>query len=56
MTVSIAPPATAPPGAAPESRRERRRKERLAARDSEIPVELYGLPRGTVAPQGPRKD
>ena len=40
MTVSVAPPA---------SRRQRRRLERLAARDSEIPVELYGLPRGTVA-------
>jgi multiple sugar transport system permease protein len=49
MTVTTAPP---PPGstsaAPPESRRQRRRRERLAARDSEIPVELYGLPRGTV--------
>jgi multiple sugar transport system permease protein len=48
MTVATAPPrpeAAAPP---PESRRQRRRQERLAARDSEIPVELYGLPRGTV--------
>ena len=47
MTVATAPPrpeAAAPP----ESRRQRRRQERLAARDSEIPVELYGLPRGTV--------
>jgi multiple sugar transport system permease protein len=48
MTVSIAPPAPAAPPAPPESRRQRRRRERLAARDSEIPVELYGLPRGTV--------
>jgi multiple sugar transport system permease protein len=48
MTAVTAPPrpeAAAPP---PESRRQRRRQERLAARDSEIPVELYGLPRGTV--------
>jgi multiple sugar transport system permease protein len=49
MTVTTAPPpsgaATVPP---PESRRQRRRRERLEARDSEIPVELYGLPRGTV--------
>ena len=48
MTVSIAPPAPAAPPAPPESRRQRRRRERLAARDSEIPVELYGLPRGTI--------
>ncbi|MGH3278818.1 MAG: carbohydrate ABC transporter permease [Trebonia sp.] len=31
-----------------ESRRERRRRERLAARDAEIPIRLYGLRRGTV--------
>ena len=48
MTVSIAPPPPAAPQAPPESRRQRRRRERLVARDSEIPVELYGLPRGTV--------
>ena len=49
MTVSVAPPPSAAPQAPPpETRRQRRRQERLAARDSEIPVELYGLPRGTV--------
>jgi multiple sugar transport system permease protein len=31
-----------------ETRRERRRRERLEARDAVIPVELYGLRRGTV--------
>jgi len=31
-----------------ETRRERRRRERLAERDAAIPVELYGLKRGTV--------
>jgi multiple sugar transport system permease protein len=46
VTATIAPPASAAPP--PESRRQRRRRERLAARESEIPVELYGLPRGTV--------
>ena len=50
MTVTTAPPPSGSSAQAspPESRRERRRKERLAARDSEIPIELYGLPRGTV--------
>jgi multiple sugar transport system permease protein len=50
MTVSVSPrPAAPPPVAAPaESRRQRRKRERLAARDQEIPVELYGLRRGTV--------
>jgi multiple sugar transport system permease protein len=52
VTVSIAPSTPTPSGglggAPPESRRQRRRRERLAARDSEIPIELYGLPRGTV--------
>jgi multiple sugar transport system permease protein len=48
VTVSVAPPPPAAPPAARESRRQRRRRERLTARDSEIPVELYGLPRGTV--------
>jgi multiple sugar transport system permease protein len=50
MTVTTAPPA--PPGStagpAAESRRQRRRRARLVARDNEIPVELYGLRRGTV--------
>ena len=32
-----------------ETRRERRRRERLEARDAVIPVELYGLKRGTVS-------
>src|SRR6201996_986483 len=48
MTVTTAP---APPSggtATSDSRRTRRRRERLAARDNEIPVELYGLRRGTV--------
>jgi multiple sugar transport system permease protein len=31
-----------------ETRRERRRRERLEERDAAIPVELYGLKRGTV--------
>ena len=31
-----------------ETRRERRRRERLEAQDAVIPVELYGLKRGTV--------
>ncbi|MDX6344796.1 MAG: multiple sugar transport system permease protein, partial [Trebonia sp.] len=50
MTVTTAPPppSSGSTGAPPESRRQRRRRERLAARDSEIPVELYGLRRGTV--------
>jgi multiple sugar transport system permease protein len=48
MTVAAAPPRPEAAAAPPESRRQRRRQERLAARDSEIPVELYGLPRGTV--------
>jgi multiple sugar transport system permease protein len=50
MTVTTAspPPSSGRTGAPPESRRQRRRRERLAARDSEIPVELYGLRRGTV--------
>jgi len=49
MTVTTAPPPSAgSAGAPPESRRQRRRRERLAERDSEIPVELYGLRRGTV--------
>ena len=48
MTVSTAPPPPAAPPAPPETRRQRRRRERLVARDSEIPVELYGLPRGTI--------
>ncbi|MGH3166130.1 MAG: carbohydrate ABC transporter permease [Trebonia sp.] len=49
MTVTTAPPSPGGASAAPsESRRDRRRRERLAERDSEIPVELYGLRRGTV--------
>ncbi len=47
MTLTTAP-APARTAAPPESRRERRRRERLAARDAEIPVKLYGLRRGTV--------
>jgi multiple sugar transport system permease protein len=50
-TVPLTPPPPSGSGTAtvpPESRRQRRRRERLTARDNEIPVELYGLPRGTV--------
>jgi multiple sugar transport system permease protein len=45
MTLTTAPPRVTAP---PESRRQRRRRERLAARNDEIPVKLYGLRRGTV--------
>ena len=51
MTVSVSPRAAAPPGPViepAESRRQRRKRERLAARDREIPIEMYGLRRGTV--------
>ena len=51
MTVSVSPRAAAPPGPAAEpaeSRRQRRKRERLAAQDREIPIEMYGLRRGTV--------
>ncbi len=50
MSVSVLPPASAPDTVEPvrESRRERRRRERLEEQDSNIPVELYGLRRGTV--------
>jgi multiple sugar transport system permease protein len=48
VPTSIAP-ATAPPaGARAASRRERRRQARLEEREQSIPVELYGLRRGTV--------
>jgi len=43
-SITVSPRAAAPP----ESRRQRRRRERLAARDAEIPIALYGLRRGTV--------
>jgi multiple sugar transport system permease protein len=42
------PPEAAPPAAPPESRRQRRKRERLAEREQTIPIELYGLRRGTV--------
>jgi multiple sugar transport system permease protein len=48
VTVIIIPP-DEEEAVKPETRRERRRRERLAARDAEIPVELYGLRRGTVS-------
>jgi multiple sugar transport system permease protein len=41
----LAPPA--PP--VQETRRERKRRQRLAQQDANIPVELYGLRRGTVS-------
>jgi multiple sugar transport system permease protein len=41
----LAPPA---PPAVPQARRERRRMKRLAEQEATIPVELYGLRRGTV--------
>lgn len=50
MSVSVLPPVVTDvvePKVA-ESRRQRRKMERLAERDSNIPVELYGLRRGTV--------
>src|SRR6185437_10077000 len=47
-TARITGTATRPSAAPPESRRERRRRERIAARDDEIPIKLYGLRRGTV--------
>src|SRR5207247_4177098 len=52
MSVStVQPPAPGPaPAAEPvtETRRQRRKRERLEEQDSTIPVELYGLRRGTV--------
>jgi multiple sugar transport system permease protein len=45
----LAPPAQPPAEPRAETRRERRRRERLEARDAAIPVELYGLRRGTVS-------
>lgn len=41
-----APPESAEPRA--ETRKERKRRERLEERDAAIPVELYGLKRGTI--------
>jgi multiple sugar transport system permease protein len=46
---TLAPPAQPPTGPRPETRRERKRRERLEERDAAIPVELYGLKRGTVS-------
>jgi multiple sugar transport system permease protein len=48
---TVQPPAPGPaPAAEPatETRRQRRKRERLEEQDSTIPVELYGLRRGTV--------
>ncbi len=50
-TSTLTRPASAEAGLAPETRetrRQRRKRERLEERDSIIPVELYGLRRGTV--------
>lgn len=44
----LAPPALPVTQPRSESRRERRHRERLESRDAAIPVELYGLRRGTV--------
>ena len=55
MSVStVRPPAPGPAPASdeagrPETRRERRKRERLEEQESTIPVELYGLRRGTVS-------
>jgi multiple sugar transport system permease protein len=51
LTASVVPSKAAPPtgvAAPPESRRQRRKRERLAEREQTIPVEFYGLRRGTV--------
>jgi multiple sugar transport system permease protein len=50
VTGQVLTPEAPPPGAAAPapSRRERRRLARLAEQEREIPVELYGLRRGTV--------
>jgi multiple sugar transport system permease protein len=45
---ALAPPAHQPPAPRTETRRERKRRERLEERDATIPVQLYGLRRGTV--------
>ena len=45
---ALAPPAQSPAQPRPETRRERKRRERLEERANAIPVELYGLKRGTV--------
>lgn len=45
---ALAPPAQPPARPRPETRRERKRRERLEERANAIPVELYGLRRGTV--------
>ena len=47
-TARITGTAARPSAAPPESRRQRRRREKIAARDDEIPIKLYGLRRGTV--------
>jgi multiple sugar transport system permease protein len=48
-TPVLAPPARQPLAPPERTRRERRHLERLAERDAAIPVELYGLKRGTVS-------
>jgi multiple sugar transport system permease protein len=45
---ALAPPAQPHAQPRPETRRERKRRERLEERANAIPVELYGLKRGTV--------
>jgi multiple sugar transport system permease protein len=47
-TVVLAPPQQATEPERPETRRERRRRERMEERYDSIPVEMYGLRRGTV--------
>jgi multiple sugar transport system permease protein len=47
---TISPPAVGLPGGPrSETRRERKRRERLEEQDANIPVEFYGLKRGTVS-------
>jgi multiple sugar transport system permease protein len=48
MTATLTPPDAAEVQLA-ESRKDRRRRERLEERDGVIPVQLYGLKRGTVS-------
>lgn len=48
MSTSVLARPGEPGPTAPESRRQRRRRERLEEQDAAIPVQLYGLRRGTI--------